>query len=310
MAIAGASILLLLGLIVTGAIVVKRRRPIVLDDGTLDRRTTIIVLAALVGLTTLSNLNSLPSQLFRYDTAEPWGSFIGTTALGLVVVIPLMLIVLAIWLALGAMRRRVGIPMLGGEPSPSASRDMLIAGLGLAGFAFTMSQIGALVPQAGMPRTPGTALNDVFPALSGIVDIPSTALMTVAVLGIPLLVVAGLSQRWSLRALMAASIVVLLGAILWSFGPATDVDPFRATLVIALLAMVSIAFVVWGSVAAWSWIVAALAYQGLGGLRNAVYGYVWQERVAGVLTLLIASGLVAHIARRATRAPQGSLTSI
>ena len=68
------------------------------------------------------------------------------------------------------------------------------------------------------------------------------------------------------------------------------------------VAVVSIALVVWGSLAAWSWIVAALAFQGLGGLRNAAYGPVWQDRGAGALTLLVASALVALIARRAARA--------
>ncbi len=310
MVIAGVGILLLLGLIVTGAIVVKRRRPIVLDDGTLDRRATYVVLGALIVLTTLSSLNSLPSQLFKYDTAEPWGSFIGTTALGFVVAIPLMLVVLGVWLALGAMRQRVGIPMLGSEPSRSASNDMLIAGLGLGGFVFAMSQLGALVPQTGMPRTPTTSLNEVFPVLAGIPDIPIAALMTVALVGIPFLVVAGLTPRWSLRALMAAVIVVLVGGMAWSFGPASDVDPLRLALVAVGVAILSSAVVVWGSVAAWSWIVAALVYQGLGGLRNAAYGYVWQERGAGALVFLVASALIALIARRAARTPPGNLTHV
>jgi len=304
MMIAGVSILLLLGLVVTGAIVVKRRRPIVLDDGTLDRRSTLILMGGLMLFATLSSLNSLPSQLFSYDTSKPWGSFIGTTALGFVVAIPLILMVLGLWLALSAMRRRVGIPMLAGEPSRSASKDMLIAGLGLGGIIYAMTQLDALVPRGGMPRTPTTVLNEVSPLLAGIADIPTNALMMVAVAGIPLLVVAGLTPRWSLRALSAAAIVALLGAAAWSSGPASDVDPTKATLVIASVAVVSIALVVWGSLAAWSWIVAALAYQGLGGLRNAAYAAVWQERGAGALKVLVASALIALIARRAARARQ------
>ena len=65
--------------------------------------------------------------------------------------------------------------------------------------------------------------------------------------------------------------------------------------------MVVIALVVWGTLSAWSWIVAALAYQGLGGLSNVAYGPVWQARGAGALTVLVAFALVALIARRATR---------
>jgi hypothetical protein len=197
------------------------------------------------------------------------------------------------------MRRRVGIPMLAGEPSRSASNDMLIAGLGIGGLIFAMTQLDALAPRGGMPRTPTTLLNEAFPVLAGMLDIPVNALMAVATVGIPFLVVAGLTRRWSLRALMAAVIVALMGAVVWSSGPTNDVDPVRASLVIASVAVVSIAVVVWGSLAAWSWLVAALAFFGLGGLRNAAYGAVWQEHGDGALTLLAASALIVLIARRA-----------
>ena len=297
--IAGVSILLLLGLVVTGAIVVKRRRPILLDDGTLDRKDIFIFMGVLVPLAMLSSLNSLPSQLFRYDTPEPWSSFIGTTALGFVGAIPVTLIALGLWLALGAMRRRVGIPMLAGEPSRSASNDMLIAGLGLGGIIYAMTRLDAFVPRTVMPRPPTTMLNEAWPLFAGITDIPISALMIVAIVGIPLLVVAGLTPRWSLRALIAAAIVTLLAVVGWSFGSATDVDPVGVTLVVAGVVVVSIALGVGGARSAWSWIVAALVLRALGGLSSAVYGPVWQARGGGALALFVASALVALIARRA-----------
>jgi hypothetical protein len=299
--IAGVSVLLLFGLIVTGAIVVKRRRPILLNDGMVERRETYLLLGALAVLATLSSLNSLRSELFNYNTAQPWGSFVGSTALGVVGAIPIILIIFGLWLALSAMRRRVGIPMLAGEPSRSASNDMMIAGLGLGGVIFAMSQLDALAPRGGMPRTPTTLLNEAFPVFAGMLDIPVNALMVVATIGIPFLVVAGLTRRWSLRALMAAVIVALMGAVVWSSGPTNDVDPVRASLVIASVTVVSIAVVAWGSLAAWSWLVAAFAFFGLGGLRNATYGAVWQERGDGALTLLAASALIVLIVRRAAR---------
>jgi membrane protease YdiL (CAAX protease family) len=296
--IGGLTILLLLGLLVTGAIVVKRRRPIVIEDGTLDRRSALILIGTLVLLAVLSDLNSLPSQLFKYDTAEPWSSFIGSTALGFLVVVPVMLIVYGLWLALSAMRRRVGIPMLAGEPSPSARNDMLIAGLGIGGIIYAMTQLDSLVPRAGIPPTPGTVLNNVAPFLAGITDIPENVLVGVTLVGIPILVVAGLTQRWSLRVLIAALIVALLGAFAWSVAPVTDVDPVKVVLLIAGLAVVSMAIITWGAVSAWSWIVAALFYQALEGLREAAYGPVLQAKGGGALTFLIASALVALIARR------------
>jgi hypothetical protein len=123
--------------------------------------------------------------------------------------------------------------------------------------------------------------------------------MIVAIVGIPLLVVAGLTPRWSLRALIAAAIVTLLAVVGWSFGSATDVDPVGVTLVGAGVVLVSIALIVGGARSAWSWIVAALVLRALGGLSSAVYGPVWQARGGGALALFVASALVALIARRA-----------
>ena len=303
MAIAGTVILLLLVLVVAAAIFVKRRRPILVDDGRLGRRDTYILLSGLAVLSILSSLNALPSQLFKYDTAQAWSSFISRTALGFVVAIPLVLMVFGLWLALGAMRRRAGIPMLAGEPSRSVRNDMLFAGIGLGSIFFAMSQVESFAPGTGMPRTPVTALNDVFPFVAGVPDILIGALMTVAVVGIPFLVVTALSPRWSLRTLMASVFVALLLVLAWSMSSGTaEINPVRVALVIAGMALSLVALVVWGGLAAWSWLVAALAYQGLAGLRNAAYAPVGQERAAGALTLVFALTLISLIARRTSRA--------
>jgi membrane protease YdiL (CAAX protease family) len=299
----GVTILLLLGLVVTGAIVVKRRRPILLTDGTLDRKDTLILLGALFLLTTLSGVNSLPSRLFSYDTTQTWGNFVGTTALGFILSIPLILFVLGLWLALSAMRRRVGIPMLPGEASRSTSNEMLITGLGLGGITYAMTHLDALIPRTGMPRPPTTMLNELLPLFAGVADIPANALMMGALAGIPLLVVAGLTPRWSLRVLLVLAVVVMVGVLAWTSGPVSDVDvdPGGVGMGIIGLAVVSTALVVWGSSSAWSWIVAALAFQGLAGLRIAAYGPVSQTRGAGALAVLVASALVATIARQTAR---------
>jgi hypothetical protein len=313
MLVSGASIILLLGLIVTGAILVKRRRQIVVNDGTLDRKQTLILVSVLFLLAVLSGLNGLPAQLFRYDTTDPWGNFIGKTALSFVLSIPLILLILGLWLALGAMRRRVGIPMLAAEPSREASNEMLIVGLGLGGVFYAMTNLDALFPRPGIPPTPTTMLNEVFPMLGGVPGIPGTTLLAIAFTGIPILVVAGLTRRWSLRALCIVAMMALLGASAWSSGAANDADPVRVTLAIASLAVLAIGIVVWGSRSGWSWLVAALAYGALGALRNAAYGPVWQARVAGAFTALVASGLIVLIVNRVARGrrpAEGSLTQV
>ena len=314
MLLGGVSVLLLFGLMATGAIFVKRMRAIVVEDGVLARKHSIILIAVLVFLATLSALNGLPSQLFKYDTAEPWGRFLGTTALGFVVTIPVSLIVLGLWLALSAMRRRVGIPMLAGEPTRSASNDMLIAGLGLGGISYAVARLDALIPRGGMPRLPGTSLDEAWPVFAGITDIPASILMMVAMVGIPILVVAALSEKWSLRALMIAAIVAVVGALAWSSGPGNDIDLLSVTLLVAGVALVAVAMVFWGARSAWSWLVAAAVIQALGGLRNAAYAPVWQERVQGALAFIIASALITIIGgmtRRPALAPaDAALTQI
>jgi membrane protease YdiL (CAAX protease family) len=297
--VAGVAMLLLFGLIVTGGILVKRRRPVLVQDGALDRRDTVILLGALIVLAVLSGLNSLPSELGAYETSRPWSSFVGTTALGLVMAIPLALIALGLWLALGALRRRVGIPMLAGEASRSTSNEMLIAGLGLGGIIYAMSRLDAVIPRADIPRTPTTVLNHLSPLLAGITDIPASVLFAVAGIGIPILIVAALTPRWGLRALMAAGILALMTTVSWTMGQTTAIDPASVTFGIASAVVVVMALVIGGARSAWSWIVAALFFQALNGLRETAYGPVWQARGAGALTVLVALALIAVIAQRA-----------
>jgi hypothetical protein len=250
MMIVGVAFLAVLTLVVTGAILVKRRRPVLLNDGTLDRKHTLLAIGTLALLVILSGLNGLPSLLSLYDTSEPWNRFLGGTALRFAVTIAFAMVPAALWLALNAMRRRVGIPMLAGIP-----------------------------------------------------DIPASALMVVALTGIPILVVAGLTQRWNMRLLLAATIVTLTAVAVWAGSQTSEFDPAMVGVVIASTAIVWLAVAAWGTRSAWSWIVAVLSYFGLAGLRNAVYGYVWEERVAGALGLLVASGLIALIVRE-TRPPR------
>jgi hypothetical protein len=304
MLIAGMSVVLLLALVVTGAIFVKRRRPVLVDDGRLDRKSIFVLIGVLVLLSTLSALNALPSRLYRYDTAESWGNFLTTTALGFLGAIPIVLIFVGLWLALDAMRRRAGIPMLEGAPSRPTSNAMLISGLGLGGIIYAMTRLDALFPRAGMPHMPVTSLNSLAPLFAGVPDIPMGSMLIVAIVGIPLLTVAALSPRWNMRALMAALILGLVAALGLSGPAGNNIDPVGVALVVAGVIVVVIALLIGGTRSAWSWLVAAFFYQSLTGLRNAAYAPVWQERGAGALVALVAAGLIAIMAQRAARPPQ------
>ena len=296
--VAGLCGLLLAGGIIFGAITVTRRRPMLVHDAILSRRETLVLIGSLVALAVLGSLNSLPTALFSYDTSEPWTRFIGTKALGFISAIPLALVTFGVWLAFAALRRRVGIPMLRGPASPAESNEMLVAGLGLGGLIYSTSRISELVPGRGMPHAPGTMLDDAVPMLSGLTGVLSGTMMMVAMLGIPMLVVAGLTRRWVYRALIGAGMLGLLIAAMVAVAPANDVGPLKLVLFVGMLVLIGFAFYSWGIASAWTWIVAALVQQGLGGLRHAVYAPVWQERVAGGLLLLFACLLVALVAWR------------
>jgi hypothetical protein len=296
--IAGLCGLMLVGGIVVGAIFVTRRRPVLVQDCVLDRRATLMLLGALVVLAVLGDLNSLPSALFSYDTSEPWSRFLSTKALGFISAIPLSLFVFGFWLGVSALRRRVGIPMLAGSPSRAASNDMLAAGLGLGGLVYLMSRISELLPSKGLPRVPSTLLDEAVPMFGRLPGLLSTTMMTIALIGIPLLVVAGITRKWPLRALIGAVMFALLVAAMAAVAPANDVEPARIAVLVAMMVFVALGVYSWGALSAWSWVVAVLFHEGLGGLRQAVHAPVWQERVADGLILIVACSLIGLVARQ------------
>ncbi len=130
MVIGAVAFLLLVSFMITGAIRVTRRLPAAVHDGMLDRITSLVLVGGLFVLSTLSSLNSLPSRLYSYDTAQPWSTFVTTTALGFIEAFVFPLILVTLLYVLDALRRRVGIPMLPAGTWRSARSDVLIMGLG------------------------------------------------------------------------------------------------------------------------------------------------------------------------------------
>ena len=215
------------------------------------------------------------------------------------------LLLFGLWRTLEALRVRVPIPMLPDAPSRSASIDVLAAGLGIGGFVHATQGLLAVLTREAVPHTPTTGLDTLVPLLSDATGVLGSTIVMLVSLGIPILVVAGLPPRRGLRALIAVVIVTLVAAAVWALDPADgDVDPMRAALAIAAGALILGAIIVWGKRAAWSWIVASLAYQALDGLRATVYAPVWQGQGAGALAFVVAATLIALIARRASKPVQ------
>jgi hypothetical protein len=301
MVIGSAAILLLLGFLITGAIIIKRRLAAAVHDGLLNRRSRAWLIAGLALLAILTDLNAFPSALYSYDTATPWSTFVGTTVLGVLAPIIYTLVLVGLLHVLDALRRRRGIPMMRASPSTSAGTDMLILGLGLGGVIYAATALPALMPPAGLPAAPSTALDNLVPVLAEITALPQNAITAVLMVGIPILVVVGLTQHRTWRAIISVAVVILVAAIAWSLGPAGALAPPRLALLMLGVGVSVVAVRVWGAWSAWSWIVAALSYEALGALRTAVYGPEWQARGAGVLAALGAAALIALIVRRGGR---------
>ncbi|MEP6732112.1 MAG: CPBP family intramembrane glutamic endopeptidase [bacterium] len=296
--IAGLAGLLLVGGIVAGALFVTRRRTVALNDGVLTRSQTFAFLGSIAVLAALDRLQSLPTQLFSYDTSEPWSRFLGTTVLGFVAVIPIALFVLGAWLMLGALRRRVGVPLLSGSAS---SNDMLVAGLGLGALVFAALRFDAVMPAGGIPHAPTTLLDQAVPILGSIAGIPASTAMLVALIGIPLLVIAGLSPRWTIRVALALAVLVLLTVVVAATASPSDSDPARVIALVVGLALIALGLRAWGALSAMSWIIAVLAFRALGELRLAVYAPTTQERIAGALTVVVACALIWLVVGRTRR---------
>jgi len=301
--VAGVSIMLLIGFVVSGALFVKRRRPILLEDATLERRTTVLGVSALTLLMALSMANELPSQLFGWDTAQPWSTYLTGVALSFVATVVMALVVYGLLLVTNALRRRVGIPLVPDAPE-GTRRDVLVAGLGLAGIAYASSALVALSEQADLPPPADTALDRLVPALMGVPDVAPNALSAVVGVAIPLLVIAGVSTKRAGRVALAALFVALISATAWSTDAGANVDPMWGTLALVASIATAVALVHWGGHAAAAWFVAALAFQGFDGLRDAVYGAVWEARVSGTLVLATAVACLWFLLRRVpTRLP-------
>ena len=304
--ITGIAMLALIGGVVIGAVFVTRRRTELVHDGTLSRGETIKLMSALALLAAVERFNALPDSLFSYDTSEPWTRFLGTTALSFVAVVPFVFFVFGIWLLLGALRRRVGIPMHADESSRSMFSDTVVAGLGLGSIVFISGAPPTLIPNKELPGPPSTLLDLAVPLLDKIGAIPSAAMMTVTAVGIPILVLLGVSQRRSIRLLLATLMVALLAVSVFASRSATELSVVQVVAFVVMIAIAVVALRPWGSLSAWSWIVAALTLRGLDGLRQTIHALTWQEHVAGALALAVVCALIYMIARKRKQTHQSA----
>ncbi len=297
--------------IVGGIVFVTRRRALLVNDGSLGRRATLIALGTLAVLSVATALNNLPETLAGYDTETPWGNFIGTTAVETLLVGLLPLLALALWQVFGALRRRAGIPMLPEQPAGSAPvrHDVLIAGLGL-GAAFALpSLLRPFIVDAAIPPAPQTSLASAVPMLGEVLNVPISTVFGVAMVAIPVLLVLGVGRRRSTRIVFAAFLIALVvGVAAAASTPYASGGWLDRATSLALLLVVLAAIRYWGALCAWSWIAAALFHQALSSLKDAVHAATAQEQLGALLAVAVALALTPLIPR-ARQEGGGTLSS-
>ena len=309
MLLAGLCGLLVAVFVGAGAVFVVRRRAPLADDGALDTRATIAIVGGLSILGMAQSLNSLPQLLFAYDTSVPWRTFVATASVQVLMAVFPALIVYGLWLTVGALRRRTGIPLLApvAGRSPGREHDTLIAGLGLGG-TLALVQFGMpLALDSGLPGVPQTVLALAVPWIGSALSIPIGTLASVAGFAIPALVIAGLSGKWLLRVLSIVVLLALLGGTLATAGGAHPEHPVIAVLFgVLALAAGAAAIAWWGRLCAWSWLIGVLVGRSLEALHEATSEPTATGRAAGAVSLAVAVALVFAIQKRLSARPDDS----
>jgi len=282
-----------LALIAMAVVWVIRTRPPVMDDGTLARKPSLALVGVLTLFAMAAALNGLPGRLYSYDTAMPWSNWVGINTVGVLGSLLAALLALGLWLVLSALRRRTGIRLLPAGDGPDERRDVLLAGVGL-GALLTLAGLGLRLANRGdVAQPPGTILNQSLPVLNGALAAPMDVITTVTSLGIPVLAVAGIARRWSLRALAVALLVAPMMVLLWVLAPAAANPAVRAVVptVVGLVALL-LAVRWWASYSGWSWVVGAIVAEGLSGVWGVTHAATPVERGSGALTVVFALGLL------------------
>ena len=243
-------------------------------------------------------------MLYQYDTVIPWSTFTGTTGIGIVLGGVLALILAGLWLVVTALRRRVGIPMLPDAQSGARTDDALFAGLALGALPVILERALSFATTHDIPDVPTTTLDQLVPALAQALGVPMAVGWTIAMIGIPALVIAGTSRRRSVTILLA---VILLGLVagLGATEAYRVAHPTAGAILIGLAAPVAVYLAIrtWGTVCAWSWVVAALTWQGLTGAHSAVHAAAPAEHASGAIGLTLCLVLLLVSARRLRTTP-------
>ena len=265
------------------ALRLSRRTPLV-TDRLLSRRGALIVGGLALAVMLARGVSMLPAALAAWDNATPWASHQLAVALAILAQLFALVLPVSLWVSADAMRRRLGIPA-------SADRGTTLwSGLALGALAFTSWQLAGWVRAfRETVEAPTTSLGLLWPAVAGGIDVLTGAGMTPLVIGIPAMLIAGLSlargPRIGLIALGALAVAVPIGL---DGGVGARMAPLVALLTIVL------AHAWWGALARWgrdgaaAWVVGALVLAGLQQASGWAIGAHVNDRIAAVVGVVTA----------------------
>lgn len=291
------------GLIVLLAVRVVRRQPILAQDR-LGRRAAIMLVALLAVAGLAETLQGLPTVLFSYDTSVPWSRFLGQTVIALTISMLGVLVLVALWMALSALRRRLAIPIVPADHRRQAAREVLLAGLGLAGLTVLVTKTVGLLFQPPIPSLPSTVLNAAIPVLSHALGGPTSVAVVIPIVAIPFLALAGTSTGSSKISPVAAIVVAAALGMVLTVAQLRGVASLEAVLAMSLAIPVVVAGArAWGSVGVAAWVVAGLIMYALEAVDVAAQAPTTVERLGGTLSFVVTVLLLALVMRWVRRWP-------
>jgi hypothetical protein len=269
-----------------------RRRPDPARGPVVTRRVAVLVGVAAALATLAASVNQLPLSLADWPTSTPWPTFVQTVGLGVVLGAAVFgLAAGALWALGDALRRRAGVPFWSAAPGHA-----VLAGVAL-GAAPVLAALGPrLLHAAGWPAAPATALDQLAPWATGLIEAARSPFAAPAFALPALVLAAGLrTARARLLALAAAALVGAAAAALVTPG---DTIPLGAAAG-ALLGVGTAALVAWtfGRDSAVPWLAAPVAAALVDAISTARLAANPQDRAAGVLGVATALAVLAALHR-------------
>jgi hypothetical protein len=284
----GSGLALFVALTLAAMLVMRRQRPMTGDDQP-GRRALIVVGTTFAALAVANALNALPETLYQYDTATPWSTFVSTTAVSVMLSALSALLILALWLLMDGLRRRVGIPLF---PATAEVNDGAVAGAALGVLFVLPGLIRGLLSRTTVPAPPATQLDRTMPAIAQVLGIPlqeAGGLLGTAIL---VLLIVALSRRTWVRVLIGLGVCALAAGL-----TANEAERFGASGILWLavtvcveLALLVVALRTWGARSVWSWGIAALTVSLLGTMSLVVHAATSESR-ASALIAAVAAGV-------------------